>query len=403
MSKNIVYVTSAFPFGKSETWAFNEINSLHKLGAQVTIIPKNGKGKIINKDALKLSSNLVDLPFLNWSIFIFLIKTLLSNPVLFLKIFSEIIEQSNSLIDFCKAISVLPKAFFLAEILKNKKVDHIHSLSTTTTTAVIAYIISLKLKVPWSYTLHSSSIINERYKRSFIFRSRSALKCRTISQIIADDLSNFIGPSLSKKVCMVHLGVDIQDLKKKSNTMNNPFIIATPAELKVHKGHIYAIDAAKILIDKGITNFKWLFYGDGPLLNDLQKKVKELNLTDYCYFPGNLDHQNLLDKYKNNEVDIVVSSSISILDVFEGIPVSLMEAMSYQIPVIASDCGGTKELVDGQSGILVNQKDSAAIANAIIELKENSVYRTKMSVNARNKIEQDFDTIKNANDLIKLF
>jgi len=403
MSKNIVYVTSAFPFGKSETWAFNEINSLHKLGAQVTIIPKNGKGKIINKDALKLSSNLVDLPFLNWTIFLFLIKTLLSNPVLFLKILSEIVEQSNSLIDFCKAISVLPKAFFLAEILKNKKVDHIHSLSTTTTTAVIAYIISLKLKVPWSYTLHSSSIINERYKRSFIFRSRSALKCRTISQITADDLSNFIGPSLSKKVCMVHLGVDIQDLKKKSNTMNNPFIIATPAELKAHKGHIYAIDAAKILIDQGITNFKWLFYGDGPLLNDLQKKVKELNLTDYCYFPGNLDHQNLLDKYKNNEVDIVVSSSISILDVFEGIPVSLMEAMSYQIPVIASDCGGTKELVDGQSGILVNQKDSAAIANAIIELKENSVYRIKMSVNARNKIEQDFDTIKNANDLIKLF
>jgi glycosyltransferase involved in cell wall biosynthesis len=35
-----------------------------------------------------------------------------------------------------------------------------------------------------------------------------------------------------------------------------------------------------------------------------------------------------------------------------------MEAMSYEIPVIATDCGGTKELVDGQSGILVNQKDS---------------------------------------------
>lgn len=402
MDKKIVYITSAFPFGNSETWAFNEINSLQKLGVEIIIIPKTGNGKIINQDALKLSSNIIDLPFFNWNISIFLLKNILFNPIIFLKLISEIIQQSNSLIDFYKALAVIPKSFFLAEILKNEKIDHIHSLSTTTT-AVMAHIISSKLKVSWSYTLHSSSIINKRYKRSLMFHSKSALKCRAISQIIADDLSNFIGPSLSNKVSMVHLGVDIQDIKKEPNTINDPFIIATPAELKEHKGHIYAIDAAKTLIEEGIKNFKWFFYGDGPLLKDLQKKVKELNLINYCFFPGNLDHQKLLDKYKNNEVDFVISSSISILDVFEGIPVSLMEAMSYEIPVIASDCGGTKELVDGQSGILVNQKDSAAIANAIIKLKENFVYRTKMGKNARHKIEQDFDTKKNASDLIKLF
>ena len=77
-------------------------------------------------------------------------------------------------------------------------------------------------------------------------------------------------------------------------------------------------------------------------------------MIDYCYFQGNLDHQLLIKKYENNEVDIVVISSIS-ERVPEGIPVSLMEAMSYEIPVIATDCGGTKELVDGKSGILVNQ------------------------------------------------
>lgn len=402
MNKKIVYITSAFPFGKYEAWAFNEIDSLQKLGTHVTIIPKSGKGKIINQDALNLSSDLIDLPFLNWNIFIFLLRTILFKPYLFLKLLTEIIEQSNSLIDFFKGLAVLPKSLLLAKILKSKKVDHIHSLSTTST-AVMAHIISSNLKVPWSYTLHSSSIINSRYKRSFLFRSRSASKCRTISQITANDLSNFIGPSLSKKVSMVHLGVDIEGFIEEKIITNDPLVIVTPAELKVHKGHVYAIDAAKILIETGFSDFKWFFYGNGPLLNELQKKVKELNLINHCFFFGNIDHQKLLNKYKNNEVDIVISPSISILDVFEGIPVSLMEAMSYEVPVIATDCGGTKELVDGQSGILVNQKDSEAVAHAIIKLADKPEYRTKIGKSARNKIKQDFDTMKNANDLIKLF
>jgi glycosyltransferase involved in cell wall biosynthesis len=80
-----------------------------------------------------------------------------------------------------------------------------------------------------------------------------------------------------------------------------------------------------------------------------------------------------------------------------------MEAMSYEIPVIATDCGGTKELVDGQSGILVNQKDSEALKNAICKLINNYDYRSEIGTNGRNKIKQDFDTKKNAKELIELF
>jgi glycosyltransferase involved in cell wall biosynthesis len=138
------------------------------------------------------------------------------------------------------------------------------------------------------------------------------------------------------------------------------------------------------------------------LLNELQKKVQELNLINHCYFPGNIDHDQLLSKYKNNNVDIVVISSIS-TDVPEGIPVSLMEAMSFKIPVIATNCGATRELVDGKSGILVNEKDPEAVSNAIIKFINNPEYQRKIAKNGRKKIKQDFDTIKNANDLIKLF
>ncbi len=402
MSKKIVFITSSFPYGKSEVWAINEINSLMDLGNDITIIPRSGQGKIINQDAIKFSSNLIDLPYINFKIFIIFLRSIAFNPLNFLKLLIGIVKQSNTIIDFVKAIIVMPKSIFSAKLLHGEGINHVHSLSTTSA-AVMAYIISSNLEVPWSYTLHSSSVLNSKYKRSFLFQSQSASKCRTISKIIANDLSNFIGPSLSKKVSTVHLGVDTQGYIKEKININDPLIIATPAELKEHKGHVYAIKAAKKLIDIGVNNFKWYFFGSGPLLNVLQEKVKELNLINHCYFPGNIDHQELLNKYKIHEVDIVISSSISIPDVFEGIPVSLMEAMSYGIPVIATDSGGTKELVDGQSGILVKQNDPNAILSGIIDLINKPDFRRKISKNGRNKIMQDFDTMKNANDLIKLF
>lgn len=401
MNKKIVFITSSFPFGKSEVWAINEINSLLELGNEITLIPRTGKGKIINKDAVKFTPNLIDLPFLNWSIFIFLLRTIFFKPFIFLKLLIKNIKQSNTIIDFIKGLIILPKALFLANILKSRNIDHIHTLQTTSA-AFMAFILSSILKVPWSYTLHTSEIINSKYKRSILFQSRSASICRTISQRTANDLSNFIGPSLSKKVVKVHLGVDVKGSRNATSFANDSFTIVTPAELTTRKGHIFAIEASKKLVDIGITNFEWFFYGSGPLLNELQEKVKELNLINHCYFPGNLDHYELLNKYKNNNVDIVVISSIS-TDVPEGIPVSLMEAMSFEIPVIATDCGATKELVDGESGILVNEKDSEALSNAIFKFINKPEFRRKIGNNGRNKVMQDFDTLKTSSDLNKLF
>tara|TARA_B100001248_G_scaffold38367_1_gene24557 strand:- start:9795 stop:11000 length:1206 start_codon:yes stop_codon:yes gene_type:complete len=401
MGKNIVFITSSFPFGKSEVWAINEMSSSLELGNQITIIPRTGKGKIINQDAVKFASNLIDLPFLNWEIFIFLLRTIGFHPFIFFNLLISNIKQSNTLFDFIKGLIVIPKSLFLTKILVRKNIDHIHSLQTTST-AFMAHIISYVLKVPWSFTLHTSEIINSRYRRSFEFRSRSASICRTISKKTAEDLSYFLGPSFSKKVVLVPLGVKTRDFDNEIRAINDPFVIATPAELTSRKGHIYAIDAAKRLVDMGINNFKWFFYGSGPLFNKLQRKVKKLNLTNNIYLPGNLDHHHLFKKYENNKIDIVIIPSIS-SNVPEGIPVSLMEAMSFRIPVIASDCGGTKELVDGISGILVNEKDSKALSNAIVELIKKPDLRRKIAENGGNKVKQDFDTIKNTYDLIKLF
>ncbi len=401
MNKKIVLITSSFPFGKSEVWAISEINSIVELGNEILIIPRSGKGQITNQDAIKFSSNLIDLPLLDWKILIYFLKSLSIKPFLILKLFIANFEQSNSIIDFLKGVAVLPKSIFLSKLLKQSNIDHIHSLQTTSI-AFMAFIISSIIEVPWSCTLHTSEIVNSNYRRSFKFRLNSASALRTISRKTWKDLSNFLGPDSSKKILMIPLGVNVNDFKKKTNLNKNFFVIVTPAELTNRKGHAYAIEAAKKMLDKGITNFKWFFYGSGPLKDELIKKVKDLNLINHCFFPGNLDHDLLMKKYREDEVDIVVISSIS-KNVPEGIPVSLMEAMSFEIPVIATDSGSTRELVDGTSGILVNQNDSEALSSAIVKFINKPKYMKEIGKNGRNKVSQDFDAMKNANDLVKIF
>ena len=400
MSKTVVFITSAFPFGKAEVWAINELNSILALGCDVIIVPKKGRGKIVNQDAARFGSLLIDLPFINIAITACTMGAFFLRPLFLCRLIKGIFEQSNTFMDFVKGLVVLPKAIFVAKVIKQEKIDHIHSFATNST-ATMAYVISSCLEVPWSYTLHSSSVLNSQYKRSFRFLSRSASVYRVISQLIADELSTFIGPRFSKN--MVHLGVDTERFEKAKLDLNTPIIIATPGELKEHKGQIYAIEAASLLLRKGVSNFRWFFYGSGPLLNDLKDSVSSLGLSEHCFFPGNIDHHQLLDRYKNHEVDVVVSSSISMPNVFEGIPVSLMEAMSYELPVIATDCGGTRELVDGQTGILVPERNAEVLADSLLSLIKSPTYRREISKNGRLKVMRDFDTVETATSLVNLF
>ena len=87
----------------------------------------------------------------------------------------------------------------------------------------------------------------------------------------------------------------------------------------------------------------------------------------------------------------------------EGLARSLIEAMAYRRPVIATNCGGTPELVvDGESGIIVPVRDSIAISRAIMKLYNDPVLRQRLGDGARARISQHFrieDTIKQTLDL----
>ena len=87
----------------------------------------------------------------------------------------------------------------------------------------------------------------------------------------------------------------------------------------------------------------------------------------------------------------------------EGIPVTLMEAMAYGIPVISTKTGGIPELIGDGSGIMVEEKNAKAIADAIERLMLDRNFYHILSLKGREKILKEFSIKENAKNLLSLF
>ncbi len=110
---------------------------------------------------------------------------------------------------------------------------------------------------------------------------------------------------------------------------------------------------------------KWVHFGDGPLKHDLHCKIKTLPKNISVEFKGNITNDCILDYYITNSITCFISTSST-----ESMPVSIQEAISFGIPVIATNVGGVSEMVNNQTGLLLNanfeEKEVARIIKKMI-------------------------------------
>lgn len=111
-----------------------------------------------------------------------------------------------------------------------------------------------------------------------------------------------------------------------------------------------------------IQNVKWVHFGDGPLKNELEKRaVQSLNKLSF-EFKGIVPNNQILDYYSENFIDLFIN-----LSEYEGIPVTIMEALSAGIPVVATNVGGTGEAVNKENGFLIDKDFDIGLVSSLIE------------------------------------
>lgn len=145
-------------------------------------------------------------------------------------------------------------------------------------------------------------------------------------------------------------------------------------------------------------DIRYTHIGEGPLLQSMKQRAKHITDTNPLVkieFIGKLSNNEVQRFYTENSIDLFINTSDS-----EGLPVSIMEAMAYGIPVIATDVGGTSEIVKKCSGILIEKGISGTKLKNYIQMYLNMSLLEKEDMrNAAHSIwKEKFNLTKNANE-----
>jgi glycosyltransferase involved in cell wall biosynthesis len=247
------------------------------------------------------------------------------------------------------------------------------------------------LNIPVVLTIHHFSEPGEvlrvprRYVRGVI----------AVSQAVREDLVNNarMPKELVRVVCT---GIDTESAQSvcTGRGRNNPPVVGTVGTLTSVKGNEYFLQAAKKVIEKG-HKVHFVVAGQGEERNRLRKMTKELNLTANLTFAT--------DFTENYEIlralDVFVNPSLR-----EGLGITVLQAMACGVPTISTASGGIHSFVtDGETGLMVPQKDSSAIAMAIIRLLEDREFADKVAANASNMVKSEFPIDRMMDEVFDLY
>jgi glycosyltransferase involved in cell wall biosynthesis len=280
--------------------------------------------------------------------------------------------------------------FKLIKLIKQNKYDIVHvHLFPAQYFCSLASLFTKDTK--FIFTEHNSFNRRRNYAIFRIFDYFSYLpytKIVCVSNMAKNDLINWI-PSLSNKVLTIYNGIPLED--KKEDNIKYDLILVGSMRSNV-KGIDILLKSIKSI--EGHIN-KVAIVGDGILKDELINLRNNLGLEDKVDFLGNRnDINNLLEQSK---IFILPSR-------WEGLPVSILEAMSKAKPIIATKVGGIPEILeDGKTGLLVEPENEIDLAKAIKELLNNYDYAKKLGETGYNVVKNKFSIEKYSDNLYKLY
>lgn len=189
-----------------------------------------------------------------------------------------------------------------------------------------------------------------------------------------------------EKMWLIENGIDFSaySLKREKSSINHELgiyparpLVGTVARLHRQKGLSYLIRAAK-MISPRCPEVRVVIVGEGPERKKLERLIKKSELSESVFLLG-----------ERNDAAVILSAfDIFVLpSLWEGLPYALIEAGAYGKAVVASDVEGIREIVeDGETGVLVEPKNSHALAEAILRVQLDDGFRSEIGENLRKAV-----------------
>lgn len=282
-----------------------------------------------------------------------------------------------------KTLAYIPCAAGLAEQARADGVTHlhVHSCANSAHLAAMANRIS---GLPYSLSLHGDLQV---YGVDHRAKMQRAAFIAPVTFPLKRQVTREIGIPVHK-IPVIRMGVNSDAFKPGpvKTQRNHLFRLVTVARLNPQKGHRYALQAIRALLDKGYR-VEYTIVGEGPERSRLERQVHELGLEAVVTFTGTQGEAEVCRLMQRADGFLLTSFGLG-----EAAPVSVMEAMACGLVPVCSRIGGTPELIShGVDGFLVPQKDAAAITHAVERLILEPDARREMADAARKRAEEQFD------------
>jgi glycosyltransferase involved in cell wall biosynthesis len=187
-----------------------------------------------------------------------------------------------------------------------------------------------------------------------------------------------------EKLIVIYNGVEIKKTQNsKLKNENSKMKIVFLGRLVAQKDPMLLIKAFKKLPLEIKNKTEILIIGEGRKRKILEKFIKKNDLKNFVKILGEIEREKVFSILKNSDIFVLTSN-------WEGIPRSILEAMSFGLPIIASEVGGIKELINSKCGILIKKGNINELKLALEKLLNNSSLRKKMGKNALIRIQKKF-------------
>jgi len=277
---------------------------------------------------------------------------------------------------------------FIKQIIKNEAIDLIHAHMADA--AFLGWIVARKCSLPLVISHHGhdllpkcSKLCRVVYKLLVTVAAHYAKINIAVSHSVAERAQHqfFLN---NDRVTVITNGVPVPSgdhITKQNKSDKRELRIVTVGRLIELKGQSQLINAAAQLVKK-YQNILFFLIGDGPLKKELQLRADELDIADHIVFTGSIAD---VPVYLNT-ADIYVSTSCS-----EGMPMATLEAMAWNVPVVASDIPGNRTVVeDGKTGLLYQAGNAAALAEIVDSIIENPIMTRERARQARQMVEEKY-------------
>ncbi|HHI68842.1 MAG TPA: colanic acid biosynthesis glycosyltransferase WcaL [Planctomycetes bacterium] len=394
----LAYLASEYP-AISHTFIFREVRHLREKGFQVHTAsvrkPKNLE-KMTPEEKEESARTLYILSRFPWGLLKDNLLLFLSGPGRYLAMAAEAWRAHRlgrrSLV---KTLAYLAEAGVLVRWLASKGVDHLH-VHFANPAATAAMIGAASGRFTFSLSVHGPSVFFRTVESVLPRKLEKAHFVRCISHFCRSQVMTFLQPSHWEKLEIVRCGVNPEVFEPRKDPGGETKEILCVARVVPVKGQHLLLRACRVLAEKGIS-FHLTLVGGGDDLESVRDEAARLGLAEKVTLTGPVGQGEIRRYFDAAHVFALPSFA-------EGVPVVLMEAMSKEIPVIASRVNGIPELIeDGREGFLITPSHEEELADRLERLLADKALREEMGRKGREKVKALYDLDKNCEQMGRIF